>query len=149
MKQGYSAIRFSLLLGLIMILAACGSTPAKTIATTTAPVVASTSPAVSADASASPAVSAVASAVTSDVPKKSNSVSIKGFKFDPETIEINKGETVIWKNEDSASHTVTFDAFHSDSMNQGDTYEHTFDTVGTFSYRCGNHPAMTGTVKVK
>lgn len=137
-KRIFSATRFGILLGFIIILSACGTSPARNNSAS-ATVLTSTSPAVSASASAG----------TEESSKQSTTVNIKDLKFAPETIEINKGETVTWKNEDSASHTVAFDAFQSGTMKQGDTFEHIFDTVGTFSYYCGNHPSMTGTVKVK
>lgn len=137
-KQVFSAIRFGILLGFIIILSACGASPTR-----------NDSASATALTSTSPVASASASSGTVESPKQSTAVSIKDFKFAPETIEINKGETVTWKNEDSATHTVAFDAFQSGTMKQGDTFEHIFDTVGTFSYYCGNHPNMIGTVKVK
>ncbi len=127
-----------LILGLILAFSACGMAPGNKTGTI--------APSVSASAVA--AVSESTVAATAVTPLQGNTVNIKGFQFDPETVEIKKGDKVIWKNEDSAIHTVTFDTFDSGSMKQGDTFEHAFDTAGSFSYYCGNHPSMKGTVKV-
>ncbi len=37
----------------------------------------------------------------------------------------------------------------SDYLFRGDSFEMTFDTAGTFPYRCGPHPLMTGVVVVE
>lgn len=76
-------------------------------------------------------------------------VTINGFKFSPQTITVTAGQTVVWKNQDSASHTVAIDGTESPEMFQGDTWSHTFDTAGTFDYICGIHPSMKGTVVVQ
>jgi plastocyanin len=79
-------------------------------------------------------------------------VTIEGFAFNPQTIEISSGDTVTWTNNDSAQHTVTQDpagsGFASGNLSQGATFENTFDTPGTFAYFCEIHPNMTGTVVV-
>ena len=65
---------------------------------------------------------------------------------------MSKGGTVKWTNDDSVGHDVTASSFKSGAaggIKQGDTFEQTFDTAGTFSYRCTVHPGMNGTVVVK
>lgn len=79
----------------------------------------------------------------------SNLILIENFKFSPETLTIKTGDTVEWKNNDSTIHTIVFDNLKSDSINQGGTYTHTFDTAGTFNYICGVHPSMKGTIIVQ
>ena len=51
---------------------------------------------------------------------------------------------------DSASHTVVAagNAFSSGNLNNGQSYEHTLDETGTFEYKCGIHPSMSGKVIV-
>lgn len=81
-----------------------------------------------------------------------NSVSIKNFTFNPSEITIKKGETVVWTNEDSTSHTVTSDSgneLDSGSITPGQTYSHTFNTAGTFDYHCSIHTSMKGRVTVE
>ena len=61
-----------------------------------------------------------------------------------------KGTTVTWKNDDSATHRIKSGdgTFDSKDLKDGDSFEHTFDTAGTFAYICGIHPSMKGTVTV-
>ncbi|MDQ3351347.1 MAG: cupredoxin domain-containing protein [Actinomycetota bacterium] len=78
-------------------------------------------------------------------------VTIADFAFDPAEIEVAAGATVTWTNEDSATHTVESDddTLMSGDLDNGATYEMTFDEPGTYQYVCGIHPNMEGTVIVK
>ncbi len=84
---------------------------------------------------------------------KTVQVSIIKFKFVPENITINRGDTVIWINQEKRQyHSVWFEQLglaESDYLFPGDSYSQTFDAAGTFPYRCGPHPEMLGTVMVK
>jgi plastocyanin len=75
-------------------------------------------------------------------------VSITNFAFMPESTTVKKDATVTWTNEDSAAHTVVSSVFDSPSLGKGQTFSHTFDTAGTYSYHCSIHPSMQGTVIV-
>jgi plastocyanin len=77
-------------------------------------------------------------------------VSIKDFAFNPADVTVAKGTTVTWKNDDSATHRIKSGdgSFDSDDLKNGDSFEHTFDTAGTFDYICGIHPSMKGKVTV-
>jgi plastocyanin len=79
-----------------------------------------------------------------------NKVSIANFNFSPSSLMVTKGATVTWTNNDSAPHTVTADdgSFTSGTLNQGDTYSHTFDDAGTINYHCSIHPMMKASVMV-
>ena len=74
----------------------------------------------------------------------------------PNDINIAVGETVTWSNDDTAAHTVTSGSpadgptgdFDSSLFMAGTTFEHTFDTEGTFDYFCMVHPWMQGSVIV-
>jgi plastocyanin len=79
------------------------------------------------------------------------SVNISNFAFDPGSISIRVGETVTWTNQDGATHNVAADdgSFKSGSLGQGDTFSYTFNTAGTFTYHCGFHASMLGTVIVQ
>ncbi len=79
------------------------------------------------------------------------SVEIKDFKFNPAILNIAKGTTVTWTQNDSAPHTVTATSgenFDSAHLNQGQTYSYTFNEAGTVVYGCTIHPYMSGTIIV-
>ncbi len=82
--------------------------------------------------------------------------------FDPESIEISVGETVTWRFE-SDGHNVSarpeddpkvkipdgatpFASFEGDNtyelIPKGETYSHTFETAGTYTYVCVPHIAV-------
>lgn len=69
--------------------------------------------------------------------------------FTPNVITIKKGETVVWTNNDDMPHTVKVGGEESNQLSRGDTFSKQFDSVGTFSYECGLHSNMTGTVVVE
>ena len=76
-------------------------------------------------------------------------MSIQSFAFSPGTVTILKGDTVIWTNNDTTAHTVTFADGGSSNLNHGDIYTKTFVDTGTFDYHCSIHPSMTGKVVVQ
>jgi len=77
-------------------------------------------------------------------------VSIDNMAF-PSTTTVNKGQTVVWTNNDSTVHTVTFDdgSANSGTIAVGGTFSHTFNTAGSFTYHCNFHSNMTGKVVVQ
>ena len=78
-------------------------------------------------------------------------IDIQGYAFSPSSITINVGDTIVWTNYDSASHTVTSNdgTFDSGSISNGNTFSFTFTSAGTFNYYCAPHPNMTGSVTVQ
>ena len=74
---------------------------------------------------------------------KTYTVHIKGFKFDPETIEVAKGDTVIWINDDVVPHTATAKGvFDSKGLDQGKSWSYVASTPGTYPYICTFHQTM-------
>jgi predicted lipoprotein with Yx(FWY)xxD motif/plastocyanin len=83
-------------------------------------------------------------------------VNISNSAFEPKTLTVAPGTTVVWKNPDSMAHTVTADngAFDSGNMNQGDGFKFTFTQPGTYAYYCRYHggpggQGMAGEIVVK
>lgn len=80
-------------------------------------------------------------------------VNIKKFKFIPQTITINAGDTVKWLNlEKRQYHSVWFEQSgepEADYFFPDESYQKVFKQQGQFPYRCGPHPKMTGLVIVK
>lgn len=83
------------------------------------------------------------------VPVEKNTVSIKSFAFEPETLVVKVGETVTWLNEDGAVHTVKSADFVSPNIKNRETFKFQFTKTGTFEYTCGIHPYMKGKVIVE
>jgi plastocyanin len=70
------------------------------------------------------------------------------WTFDPATLDIKTGDTVVWRNTGSVEHTVTGAAFDSGLLKPGATWEHTFGTTGVFTYNCTPHPWMKAVLRV-
>lgn len=71
-----------------------------------------------------------------------------GF-FSPASLTVTVGDTVTWTNADDSPHTVTASgAFDSGNLNGGQTFSHTFDEIGTFTYVCLYHDEMVATITV-
>src|SRR5262249_8878309 len=79
---------------------------------------------------------------------KNYSIVIKKFKFAPEMMEVNVGDTITWKNEDIVPHIVTGPKFKSKSLDQGESWTYTAEQKGEFPYYCRFHPTMKGKVIV-
>ncbi len=79
-------------------------------------------------------------------------INIKQFKYLPANIQIKKGTKVRWKNDEKRQfHNVWFQQSGETEppyLFPNDIYEKVFEKEGIFSYRCGPHPEMIGTVVV-
>jgi plastocyanin len=76
-------------------------------------------------------------------------VRIQNSAFYPNSITISVGDTVDWTNLDSTNHTVVETGFSSGNISTEDSYDHTFNKAGTYSYYCSIEPSMKGVVIVK
>lgn len=84
-------------------------------------------------------------------------VSMQNIQFEPADVTINAGETVTWTNDEAVPHDVEgsgpggdFSSGPEGGMQEGDTYEFTFDEPGAYDYVCRVHaPGMAGTVTVR
>jgi len=93
---------------------------------------------------------------TSPGNNSTNEVSVRDSSFSPGTLTISVGTTVTWTNNGSAVHTVTSGdrgnpsgLFDSGDMNNGNTFQFTFNNTGTFPYHCIYHNGMNGTIIVQ
>ncbi|HZI39119.1 MAG TPA: plastocyanin/azurin family copper-binding protein [Acidimicrobiia bacterium] len=79
-------------------------------------------------------------------------IRIANFEFQPQTAVVKPGTKVTWTNADSSVHdikdTSPLATPVSPSMNKGDTFSITYTQPGTYSYVCGIHPYMIGSVEV-
>jgi plastocyanin len=81
-------------------------------------------------------------------------VSAANFAFDPQVVTVTVSSSVKWTN-NGGSHTTTSDVgsaapWDSGTLNPGDVFTKTFDTIGVYTYHCTFHQdlGMTGTVVV-
>ena len=83
------------------------------------------------------------------------SVSVVDNAFVPKVITISVGQSVTWISSGSNPHTVTADSGAFDSspscpasipscLQKGESYTHTFSSIGTFPYHCKIHGAAGG-----
>lgn len=77
-------------------------------------------------------------------------VSVRGFAFVSESVQVRKGTKITWTNFDTAGHTITSDngAFTSKILSQGKSFEYIFNTPGKYTYHCALHPYMKGEIVV-
>lgn len=103
-------------------------------------------------------------ATTADDATDGATVTMKLVAFKPESITVDAGTKVTWKQSDPGVHTVTSGTvdqgtggvtekadgtFDSGNLETGKTFSFTFDQPGTYSYFCAVHPAtMRGRVQV-
>jgi LPXTG-motif cell wall-anchored protein len=80
----------------------------------------------------------------------STGVTIKSFKFAPQSLTIKVGDTVMWTNQDSVEHSAVADdgTFDTGLISKGSTRAFRFTTAGTYGYHCGPHRFMKATVTV-
>lgn len=78
-------------------------------------------------------------------------VVIDGFSYAPATIRVQQGDSVIFRNTHTTTHTATLDSGERDTGNlaPGAQAELTMPTMGTHRYHCKIHPQMTGTIIVE
>jgi plastocyanin len=79
-------------------------------------------------------------------------VDIAVFEFKPQTVTVRPGTKVTWTNRDTAIHSIkdtsSLATPVSKELGKGDTFSTTFPSPGSFSYICGIHTYMKGTVEV-
>jgi cytochrome c peroxidase len=82
-------------------------------------------------------------------------VSQAGLKFSVKDLEVNKGQTVVFLNDDTTSHNITITgdgngvAVNGGMQPPGEKFEMPFVKPGTYLVTCGIHPKMRMTVVVK
>jgi plastocyanin len=90
-----------------------------------------------------------ADAAPSASASRSVTVAMKNFAFKPGTINISKGDRVVWVNNDSVKHTATKGgSFTTGKIKPGRAVAVKFGSNGTYRYHCTLHPNMTGKVVV-
>jgi plastocyanin len=76
-------------------------------------------------------------------------IAVEGMRFQPESLTVNAGDTVVWVNKDLFPHTATSEGnFNSQSIDAGRSWEFKPSAKGEFAYVCAFHPTMKGTLRV-
>ncbi|HEY0755539.1 MAG TPA: plastocyanin/azurin family copper-binding protein [Ktedonobacteraceae bacterium] len=138
-------VALSMVLISMLILVACGETTATTTAPTPAPTVAPPTPTPT-QAPATQSTTVVVVEMLENPPGH--------YFFQPSSLTITAGTTVVWFDASDAPHTVTSDAnapsaFGTTSnVTQGKSFALVFNTPGTYTYHCNIHPNMKANIKV-
>lgn len=79
-------------------------------------------------------------------------VQIVNFQFKPQTVTVKAGTKVTWTNKDTAVHSIK-DTSHlstpvSPDLGMDSTFSITYGEPGSYSYICGIHQYMSGSVLV-
>jgi plastocyanin len=77
-----------------------------------------------------------------------NVVTMAGLKFQPGTVTVAKGTTVVFVNDDTAPHTVTARSGGTDSGVIDPGKRFTLVAAASFDYVCSIHPSMTAKLVV-
>ena len=90
---------------------------------------------------------AAASATVTNGPRTSE---IRSNEFES-PMKVAAGSEVTWVNTDGVAHNVIAGdgSFRSDTLEEDDTFVHTFDRAGSFEYTCAFHPGMDGVIEVE
>jgi plastocyanin len=89
---------------------------------------------------------------TNSISSKQNTIEIKDFAFNPQTITVKSGEKVTWINRDEEPHTVVSvekQFKKSTALDTDQEFTITAGGPGTYTYFCSVHPKMTGTIVVE
>ena len=77
-------------------------------------------------------------------------VTIEGMQFNPPSVTVERGDTVVWENKDLVAHTATAaGVFDSHEIAPGASWTYVANTPGRHAYICTFHPTMKATLTVK
>jgi plastocyanin len=78
-------------------------------------------------------------------------IAIRGFAFEPPSLRVAPGDTVVWTNADLVPHTATATggAWDSGSLEDGASWRWVAGHAGTYEYLCSFHPGMQGTLVIQ
>jgi plastocyanin len=82
---------------------------------------------------------------------KTHTVTIEAMRFQPETLTVVAGDTIVWVNKDLVPHTATSRAasFDSKTIQADQSWRVTLRTKGDFAYICTLHPTMKAMLRVE
>jgi plastocyanin len=80
-----------------------------------------------------------------------HTVSIEATSFQPQTLTVKAGDSVVWVNKDPFPHTATSQTagFDSHAIAPGKSWTYVARKKGDFAYVCMLHPTMKATLRVE
>jgi plastocyanin len=80
-----------------------------------------------------------------------HTIIIDASRFEPATLTLTAGDTVVWVNKDVVAHTATSKPglFDSGLIAPGKSWKYKPKPAGDSAYTCTYHPTMNGTLRVK
>jgi len=79
-------------------------------------------------------------------------IEIDNLTLSQKYVTIEKGTTIIWENKENHPHMLAahYGEFRSPRLEQGDSFNHTFDEVGEYTYICAIFKTqIRGTITVE
>jgi plastocyanin len=78
-----------------------------------------------------------------------HTVVVEATSFEPDTLTVRAGDTVVWVNRDPFPHTATSKVFDSKVIPADGSWKYVVRARGTVPYICTLHPTMKGTLRVE
>jgi amicyanin len=134
---------------LALAVAACGSSKSSSSSSASS---SSSSTGASSSASASTSSTTTTATGTSAPAASGVQVTMRGLAFQPAVIHAKVGQTVVWTNDDTPAHNVTYVSgpkfTSSPTIKPGQKFQLKLTQAGTIHYFCTIHPFMKGTIVV-
>ncbi len=82
---------------------------------------------------------------------RTHTVTMTGLHYDPPTLTMKSGDTVVWVNKDLVAHTATskIGGFDSSIIQPDKSWKTVVTRKGEVPYGCSFHPAMKATLRVQ
>lgn len=95
--------------------------------------------------------SVIAIAACSRPAPRVHTVTMRNFGFEPQTVSVAAGDTVVWTNADFVPHTATArdTTWDSKTIGANAAWRTQAPATGRHEYYCVFHPNMRGTVVVQ
>jgi plastocyanin len=95
-------------------------------------------------------LTSIGQAAAPAAPRK-HTIIIEGTRFQPESLTVKAGDTIVWMNKDLFPHTATASnsTFDSQVIPAGASWKYIAKKKGDFAYVCIFHPTMKADLRVK
>lgn len=88
--------------------------------------------------------------IAANVTAATHQVTMEGLKFNPSTVSVRSGDSIVWTNSDLVPHTVTSPGhFDSKQIAAGKSWTWKAGPKGHYQYVCLYHAGMEGGVVVE